>query len=191
MIRIFKKKFRYIFYRRVALLILCTYIMSWLRGHNGIVRVASDFVLLSVVTSLALNTTMQLRSRNERNRDFVIQRQLILRVLEQLEKNRRQTLLNTSSICKQMILAGLKPSEFGFDSAEASDIESSMKSYHSDLSWYEAFFSQKSPTRQKVESHDFGDTQWEQGMVHTSAIELTYSDFLKILQELENSENSS
>ena len=100
--------------------------MSWLRGHNGIVRVASDFVLLSVVTSLALNTTMQLRSRNERNRDFVIQRQLILRVLEQLQNNRRQTLLNTSSICKQMILAGLKPSEFGFDSAEASDIESTL-----------------------------------------------------------------
>lgn len=178
-------------FRRAALLTLCSYIMSWLRGHNGIVRVASDFVLLSVVTSLALNTTMQLRSRNERNREFVIQRQLLVKVLEQLQNNRRQTLLNTSSICKQMILAGLKPSEFGFDSAEASDIEGSMKSYHSDLSWYEAFFSQKSPTRHKVESHDFGDTQWEQGMAHTSASELTHSDFLKILQELENSENSS
>ena len=150
--------------------------MSWL-SKEGIARAIPDFVFLSVVTSLALNTTVQLRLRDERNREFVIQRELLKRLREQLRVNRRRALADTPSICKQLVLAGLKPSDYGFEGVAVKDAEETTKVYHPQLSWYEVLFTGRSlsPTV-KIEPQDFGSEQWEQ-------------DFLKMLEELDKAES--
>lgn len=145
-------------------------------SKEGIARAIPDFIFLSVVTSLALNTTVQLRLRDQRNREFVIQRELLKRLRDQLRTNRRRTLTDTPNICKQLVLAGLKPSDYGFEGGAVKDAEETTRVYHPHLSWYEVFFTGRSlsPTV-KIESQDFGSEQWEQ-------------DFLKMLEELDKAE---
>ena len=149
--------------------------MSWL-SKDVIARAIPDFVFLSVVTSLALNTTVQLRLRDERNREFMIQRELLRRLRDQLRISRRRTLSDTPNICKQLVLAGLRPSDYGFEGVVVKDAEETTKAHHPHLSWYEVFFTGRalSPAV-KIEPQDFGSEQWEQ-------------DFLRMLEELDKAE---
>lgn len=150
--------------------------MSWLSKDVVIFRAIPNFVFLSVVTSLALNTTVQLRLRDERNRQFMIQRELLRRLRDQLRISRRRTLSDTPNICKQLVLAGLRPSDYGFEGMAVKDAEETTKVHHPHLSWYEVFFTGRalSPAV-KIEPQDFGSEQWEQ-------------DFLRMLEELDKAE---
>lgn len=137
---------------------------SRLFRNESIRELAPQLVLLSVVTSLALNATAIRRQREERNLTFHTQVELLTRVRDQLRYDRRRTLMRSPEICKKMVLAGLKPSDFGFESSVASDAESSIVPYSRHLSWYEAFFSSKNrpdkagvPEAPKVESTNEDD----------------------------------
>ena len=63
-----------------------------------------------------------------------------------------------------MVLAGLKPSDYGFESSVAYDAESSVAPYSRHLSWYEALFSNKNnqdiarvPATPRVQSTNMDD----------------------------------
>lgn len=106
----------------------------------------------------------------------MIQRELLRRLRDQLRISRRRTLSDTPNICKQLVLAGLRPSDYGFEGVAVKDAEETTKVHHPHLSWYEVFFTGRalSPAV-KIEPQDFGSEQWEQ-------------DFLRMLEELDKAE---
>jgi len=133
-------------------------------SNESVRELAPQLILLSVVTSLALNTTAMRRHRVERNLKFNNNLELLTLVRDQLRYDRRRTLSHSPEICAKMVLAGFKPSDFGFDSSVASDAESSLTPYSRHLSWYEAFFSSKNqqdvanvPDAPRVESTNEDD----------------------------------
>lgn len=113
-------------------------------SNDSVQELVPQLILLSIVTSLALNVTAMRRLRRERNLKFANQRELLIQIRDQLRSDRRLTLLHSPDFCKKMVLVGLKPSEFGFERTIASEAESSLAPYSRHLSWYEVFFSNKS-----------------------------------------------
>lgn len=133
-------------------------------SNESVRELAPQLFLLSIVTSLALNATTIRRQRDERNLKFFHQRELLTGVRDQLLYDRRKTLTHYPEICKKMVLAGLKPSDYGFESSVASDAESSVAPYSRHLSWYEALFSNKNnqdiarvPATPRVQSTNMDD----------------------------------
>lgn len=161
---------------------------SWLRGKEGLRRVVPDLIFLSIVTSIALNTTVQLRLRDERNRQFIIQRELLRRIRDQLKTTRE--LSNASNVCRQMVLAGLIPSDYGFRGTEAKNAEETTNKWvHPHLSWFDVFFSGKLKQLPDNKYDESVEDEWEKGALHLRFTRyLTYTDFLKLIEDLEKSE---
>lgn len=120
--------------------------------------------MLSVVSSVALNTTLLIRDRNLRNRSFRLQREVLINLREQLRTDRSIVLAKSPEICRQLVKVGLKPVDFGLDEASSCAAEADVTPFHRSLSWYDVFFSRKKLDEQhRPKTALSTEQQWEKG----------------------------
>lgn len=137
---------------------------AWLRKSPQRVQLAYDLALLSVVTSLALNTTLLVREREIRNRSFRLQREVLTNLRQHLQTNRAATLGRAPEVCRQLVKVGLKPAAYGLDERESATAEADVVPFHRDLSWYDVFFRRRKLDEQhRPQTQLSSEQQWEQG----------------------------
>lgn len=112
-------------------------------SRSRIAELVPQLVLLSAVTSVALNTTMQQRWSRIRDYEHAQQMDVLRGVNAELDKGRRRP--PAHELARQLVRVGLRPSDFGFTSTEALEIERAMSAWHRPLTWYEALFTGKKP----------------------------------------------
>ena len=107
-------------------------------------ELVQQLTLLSVVTSIALNTTLQQRWSRVRHTDFALQRDTLARLRAELGRGVRDP-TSVRGMARQLARVGLRPSDFGFTSKEALEIERAMVAWHRPLTWFEVLFRGKKP----------------------------------------------
>ena len=112
-------------------------------SRTRIAALVPQMVLLSAVTSVALNTTMQQRWSRIRDQEHAQQMDVLRRISADLDRGRKRA--PSHELARQLVRVGLRPSEFGFVSREALEIERAMTAWHRPLTWYDALFRGKKP----------------------------------------------
>lgn len=137
---------------------------AWLKGETARALIP-QFLMLSVVSSVALNTTLMIRERELAARSFRLQREVLQNLREQLRMNRSATLARSPEICRQLVKVGLKPTDYGLDSEDSAHAEADVVPFHRDLSWFDVFFSRRKVDQQyNPKSTLSSETDWEKGM---------------------------
>ena len=141
---------------------------QWLRTPT-VRTLASQLLGLSIVTSLALNTTIQLRQRDERNRLYIKQKEILTTLLQQLRSGQRITHTQESHICKQLVKVGLHPEDFGFQGDHVREAKEVTTHVHEPLNWRDVLFGGADLVRTTPMSSALDakrrdeDAKWEKG----------------------------
>ncbi|KAI3624227.1 hypothetical protein CBS14141_002655 [Malassezia furfur] len=139
---------------------------AWLRSETSRALIP-QFLMLSVVSSVALNTTLIIRERELGARSFRLQREVLQNLREQLRMNRSATLARSPEICRQLVKVGLKPSDYGLDNEESAHAEADVVPFHRDLSWFDVFFSRRKVDQQyNPKSTLSSETDWEKELAN-------------------------
>lgn len=135
-----------------------------LRYNETASRLIPQFLMLSVVSSVALNTTLLMREREVQSRSFRLQREVLVNLREQLRLDRSATLARSSEICRQLVKVGLKPVDYGLNETDSAEAEADVTPFHRKLSWYDVFFSRNKIDKQfNPKAGLSAEQQWEQG----------------------------
>ncbi|WFD00168.1 hypothetical protein MYAM1_002915 [Malassezia yamatoensis] len=133
--------------------------------------------MLSVVSSVALNTTLLIKERNVSTKIFRLQREVLQNLRDQLRIDRAHTLARTPEICRQLVKVGLNPADYGLDENESATASADVQPFHRNLSWFDVLFSRRKVYEQRYPAQSLNsDKQWER-------------DLIELLNELEEQDS--
>lgn len=133
-----------------------------LLDRRRLVALVPPLALLSVVTSVALNTIRLRREAVARDRTFRSQREVLRQLKRHVESSPSEVLARSTDVGRQLARVGLKPSALGFSGAEVAEVEDAMAEWHRPLTWFEALFrGRKMPEQMDYQAKS--DQEWEEG----------------------------